>query len=39
MSHRGAANEYGVQKSALELKIKNPGHKSTHGLSPMLSVR
>lgn len=39
MSYRNAANKYGVPKSTLEFKIKNPGHKDTCGPSPILSLR
>nr|CAH7736050.1 unnamed protein product [Callosobruchus chinensis] len=39
MSYMAAANKYGVPKSTLEFKIKNPGHKSSCGPSPILSVR
>lgn len=39
MSYRNAAQKYGVPKSTLEFKVKNPGHKDTCGPSPILSLR
>jgi helix-turn-helix, Psq domain. len=39
MSFRNAAHKYGVPKSTLEFKIKNPGHKDTCGPNPILSAR
>ncbi|CAH1966946.1 unnamed protein product [Acanthoscelides obtectus] len=39
MSYRAAANKYGIPKSTLEFKIKNPGHKNTCGPSPVLSTK
>ncbi|CAH1978113.1 unnamed protein product [Acanthoscelides obtectus] len=39
MSYRNAANKYGVPKSTLEFKIKNPGHKDTCGPNLILSAR
>nr|XP_022909351.1 uncharacterized protein LOC111420562 [Onthophagus taurus] len=39
MSYRNAAHKYGVPKSTLEFKIKNPGHKDTCGPNPILSTR
>ncbi|CAH1996167.1 unnamed protein product [Acanthoscelides obtectus] len=39
MSYRAAANKYGIPKSTLEFKIKNPSHKNTSGPSPVLSTK
>lgn len=39
MSYRNAAQKYGVPKSTLEFKVKNPGHKDTCGPNPILSAR
>lgn len=36
---RAAAKKYGVPKSTLEFKLKNPGHKETCGPSPILTMR
>lgn len=38
ISLRAAAKKYGVPKSTLEFKLKNPGHKETCGPSPILTV-
>lgn len=35
---RAAAKKYGVPKSTLEFKLKNPGHKETCGPYPILTV-
>ncbi|CAH1974521.1 unnamed protein product [Acanthoscelides obtectus] len=39
MPYRAAANKYGILKSTLEIKIKNPGHKNICGPSPVLSTK
>lgn len=36
-SYRKIADKYGIPKSTLEFKKKNPGHKSTFGPSPILT--
>lgn len=36
-SIRGTAKKYGLPKSTLEFKLKNPGHKDTCGPSSILS--
>lgn len=39
MGLRAAAKKYGVPKSTLEFKVKNPGPKETCGPSPILTFR
>ncbi|KAL1498417.1 hypothetical protein ABEB36_009223 [Hypothenemus hampei] len=39
VSLRAAAKKYGVPKSTLEFKLKNPDHKDTCGPSPILTLR
>lgn len=39
LSLRTAAKKYGVPKSTIEFKLKNPGHKDTCGPSPILTAR
>lgn len=39
MGLRPAAKKYGVPKSTLEFKVKNPDHKETCGPSPILTIR
>jgi hypothetical protein len=34
---RAVAKKYGVPRSSLQFKIKNPGHKKTCGPPPVLS--
>lgn len=36
-SLRAVSKKYGVPKSTLDFKIKNPGHKDTFGPSPILT--
>jgi len=38
LSYRSASEKYGIPKSTIEFKIKNPGTKDSFGPSPVLTL-
>jgi len=37
LSLRAVAKKYGIPRTSLQFKLKNPGHKESFGPSPVLS--